>query len=86
MEIIEDLEPVRRGLYAGAVGHISTTHGNLDLCIAIRTLVYANGRAYWGAGAGIVADSDPDRRVAGDAQQGARAVDRGRSAPEQGGP
>jgi anthranilate synthase component 1 len=60
MEIIEDLEPVRRGVYAGAVGHFDY-HGNLDLCIAIRTLVYANGRAYWGAGAGIVADSDPDR-------------------------
>jgi len=60
MEIVEDLEPVRRGPYAGAVGHFDF-HGNLDLCIAIRTLVYANGRAYWGAGAGIVADSDPDR-------------------------
>jgi anthranilate synthase component 1 len=60
MEIIEDLEPVRRGVYAGAVGHFDY-HGNLDLCIAIRTLVYANGRAYWGAGAGIVADSQPDR-------------------------
>jgi len=60
MEIIEDLEPVRRGVYAGAVGHFDY-HGNLDLCIAIRTLVYTNGRAYWGAGAGIVADSDPER-------------------------
>ncbi len=60
MEIIESLEPVRRGVYAGAVGHFDY-HGNLDLCIAIRTLVYANGRAYWGVGAGIVADSDPER-------------------------
>jgi anthranilate synthase component 1 len=60
MEIIETLEPVRRGVYAGAVGHFDY-HGNLDLCIAIRTLVYANGRAYWGVGAGIVADSDPER-------------------------
>jgi anthranilate synthase component 1 len=60
MEIIEDLEPVRRGVYAGAVGHFDY-HGNLDLCIAIRTLVYAQGRAYWGAGAGIVADSEPER-------------------------
>ena len=60
MEIIEDLEPVRRGVYAGAVGHFDY-HGNLDLCIAIRTLVYAGGQAHWGAGAGIVADSDPDR-------------------------
>jgi anthranilate synthase component 1 len=60
MEIIEELEPVRRGVYAGAVGHFDY-HGNLDLCIAIRTLVYANGQAHWGAGAGIVADSDPER-------------------------
>ena len=59
MEIIEDLEPLRRGVYAGAVGHFDY-HGNLDLCIAIRTLVYAGDRAYWGAGAGIVADSDPE--------------------------
>jgi len=60
MEIIEDLEPVRRGVYAGAVGHFDY-HGNLDLAIAIRTLLYANGRAHWGAGAGIVADSQPER-------------------------
>jgi len=60
MEIIEDLEPVRRGVYAGAVGHFDY-HGNLDLCIAIRTLVYSGGRAHWGAGAGIVADSEPER-------------------------
>jgi len=59
MEIIEALEPVRRGIYAGAVGHFDY-HGNLDLAIAIRTLVYANGRAHWGVGAGIVADSDPE--------------------------
>jgi anthranilate synthase component 1 len=59
MEIIEDLEPVRRGVYAGAVGHFDY-HGNLDLCIAIRTLVYANGQAHWGVGAGIVADSVPE--------------------------
>ncbi|MFM8558404.1 MAG: anthranilate synthase component I, partial [bacterium] len=58
MEIIDSLEPVRRGVYAGAVGHFDH-HGNLDLAITIRTLVYANGRAYWGVGAGIVADSDP---------------------------
>ena len=60
MEIIDALEPVRRGVYAGAVGHFDY-HGNVDLCIAIRTLVYADGRAHWGVGAGIVADSDPER-------------------------
>ncbi len=60
MEIIEELEPVRRAIYGGAVGHFDY-HGDLDLAIAIRTLVYAHGRAYWGVGAGIVADSDPER-------------------------
>ncbi len=60
MEIIEELEPVRRGVYAGAVGHFDY-HGNLDLCIAIRTLVFADGKAHWGVGAGIVADSEPVR-------------------------
>ncbi|HEY3215604.1 MAG TPA: anthranilate synthase component I [Candidatus Eisenbacteria bacterium] len=59
MEIIEALEPLRRGVYAGAVGHFDY-HGNLDLCIAIRTLVYHAGHAYWGAGAGVVADSEPE--------------------------
>ncbi len=60
MEIIDALEPVRRGIYAGAVGYFDY-HGNLDLCIAIRTLVYTRGQAHWGVGAGIVADSDPER-------------------------
>jgi anthranilate synthase component 1 len=58
MEIIEELEPVRRGAYAGAVGYIDV-HGNMDLAIAIRTLVFRDGRAHLGVGAGIVADSDP---------------------------
>ena len=60
MEIIDDLEVVRRGVYAGAIGHFDY-HGNLDLAIALRTLVYADGKAHWGVGAGIVADSDPAR-------------------------
>jgi anthranilate synthase component 1 len=59
MEIIEELEPLRRGVYAGAVGHFDY-HGNLDLAITIRTLVYAGGAAHWGVGAGIVADSEPE--------------------------
>ncbi len=59
MEIIEDLEPLRRGVYAGAVGHFDY-HGNLDLAITIRTLVYSGGEAHWGVGAGIVADSEPE--------------------------
>ena len=56
MEIIEELEPVRRGLYGGAIGYIDFT-GNLDTCIAIRTALIKNGIAYVQAGAGVVADS-----------------------------
>jgi len=58
MEIIAALEPTRRGIYAGAVGYLDFA-GNLDFCIAIRTLVMLSGRAYLQAGAGIVADSNP---------------------------
>ena len=53
-----ELEPSRRGVYAGAVGYLDFA-GNLDFCIAIRTVVIENGRAYVQAGAGIVADSNP---------------------------
>jgi anthranilate synthase component 1 len=60
MEIIEELEPVRRGPYAGAVGYVSFS-GNLDTCITIRTILFSRGVAMVQAGAGIVADSDPDR-------------------------
>jgi anthranilate synthase component 1 len=60
MEIIETLEPVRRGTYAGAVGYVSFD-GNLDTCIAIRTAYCENGMVHVGSGAGIVADSDPER-------------------------
>jgi anthranilate synthase component 1 len=63
MEIIEELEPTRRGLYAGSVGYLDF-HGNMDTCIAIRTLVLRGGKAYLGAGAGIVADSDPELEYA----------------------
>jgi anthranilate synthase component 1 len=59
MEIIESLEPHRRGLYGGAIGYLDFT-GNVDTCIAIRTALIYNGRAYVQAGAGIVADSDPE--------------------------
>ncbi|HVP53809.1 MAG TPA: anthranilate synthase component I [Candidatus Eisenbacteria bacterium] len=59
MEIIEELEPVRRGVYGGAILYADYA-GNLDSCIAIRTMVVYRGRAYVQAGAGIVADSDPE--------------------------
>jgi anthranilate synthase component 1 len=60
MEIIEELEPTRRGPYAGAVGYFSFS-GNMDTCINIRTIVIKGRQAYIQAGAGIVADSDPGR-------------------------
>ena len=60
MEIIEELERVRRGLYAGAVGYFGFS-GNMDTCITIRTVLIADGTAYIQVGAGIVADSDPER-------------------------
>ena len=59
MEIIENLEPTRRGLYGGIVGYIDFT-GNIDTCIAIRTALIHDGVAYVQAGAGVVADSNPD--------------------------
>jgi anthranilate synthase component 1 len=60
MQIIEELEPTRRGPYAGAVGYLSFS-GNLDTCITIRTILVKGDTAYVQAGAGIVADSKPDR-------------------------
>jgi anthranilate synthase component 1 len=58
MEIIDELEPVRREIYGGAVGYFSFS-GNMDMAIAIRTLVIKDGKVHLQAGAGIVADSDP---------------------------
>jgi anthranilate/para-aminobenzoate synthase component I len=60
MEIIDELEPVRRGPYTGSVGYIGFS-GNMDLNIIIRTFVVKNEMAYVQAGAGIVADSDPEK-------------------------
>lgn len=58
MEIIDELEPTRRGIYAGAVGYIDFS-GNMDMCIAIRTMVVQENHIFIQAGAGIVADSMP---------------------------
>ena len=60
MEIIDELENLKRSLYAGAIGYFSFSH-NLDTCIAIRTIVLKDGFAYVQAGAGIVADSVPEK-------------------------
>ena len=60
MEIIEELEPSRREVYGGAVGYAGFD-GNMDMCIAIRTIVIHKGRLYIQAGAGVVADSVPEK-------------------------
>jgi anthranilate synthase component I len=59
MEIIDELEPVKRGIYGGAVGYLSWD-GNMDMAIAIRTAVIKDGRVHVQAGAGVVADSRPE--------------------------
>jgi anthranilate synthase component 1 len=58
MEIIDELEKEKRGLYAGAVGYFSAA-GELDSCIVLRTALIKDGKMYVQAGAGIVADSNP---------------------------
>ncbi|HWG93116.1 MAG TPA: anthranilate synthase component I [Mycobacteriales bacterium] len=63
MEIIESLEPTRRGLYGGTVGYVDAA-GDMDMAIAIRTAVLHQGTAYVQAGGGLVADSDPDAEQA----------------------
>jgi len=60
MQIIDELEPTKRGIYAGAVGYFDFS-GNMDTCIAIRTMVVTDNKVYIQAGAGIVADSDPQK-------------------------
>ena len=69
MQIISELEPFRRGIYAGAVGYFDL-QGSMDFCIAIRTIVMSAGEAKIQAGAGIVADSDPGAGVGRDPEQG----------------
>ena len=59
-EIIDELEPVARGVYGGAIGYLDFS-GNLDVCIAIRTAVKIKNKVYVQAGAGIVADSEPEK-------------------------
>jgi len=59
MQLIENYETIRRNVYGGAIGYIDF-NGNLDMCIAIRTLFAKNETVYWQAGAGIVADSQPE--------------------------
>ena len=60
MEIIDELEPTKRGLYGGTVGYLAFD-GSLDTCIAIRTVLFRKGKAYVQAGGGVVADSVPEK-------------------------
>src|SRR2546423_3620602 len=61
MEVIAELEPDQRGVYAGSLGYVSFG-GNLDMAITLRTVVAAEGVAYVQSGCGIVADSKPERQ------------------------
>jgi anthranilate synthase component 1 len=80
MQIIEEIEPVRRGVYGGSVLYADFA-GNLDSCIAIRTMLMKGKRAYVQTGAGIVADSDPEseyRECLNKARALLRAVEKAR--------
>ena len=59
MEIIDELEPVRRGVYAGCIGYFGAG-GDMDTCIALRTAVVKDKKVFVQAGGGVVADSDPE--------------------------
>ncbi len=80
MEIIDELEPTRRGIYAGAILYLDFS-GNLDSCIALRTLVAKNGRAYIQAGGGVVADSVPEREYQETVNKARAIVAAARNAP-----
>ncbi|WP_415036503.1 anthranilate synthase component I [Azonexus sp.] len=82
MEIIDELEPVKRGIYAGSVGYLGF-NGDMDLAIAIRTAVVKDGQLHVQAGAGIVADSDPEAEWQ-ETQNKARAVLRAAELAEAG--
>ena len=82
MEIIDELEPTKRGIYAGAVGYLGF-HGDMDLAIAIRTALVKDGKLHVQAGAGIVADSNPNAEWQ-ETENKARAVLRAAELAEQG--
>jgi para-aminobenzoate synthetase component 1 len=60
MQIIDELEPTRRGVYCGAIGWIDA-RGEMELSVAIRTMILRQGKAYISVGGGVVADSDPQQ-------------------------
>ena len=77
MEIIDELEKEKRGPYAGCVGYFSAD-GAMDTCIVLRTAMVKDGKVYVQAGAGIVADSNPESGAAGMHRQGRRDLSRRR--------
>lgn len=83
MEIIDELEERRRGPYAGAVGYLDFS-GNLDSCITIRTLIITGGMAYAQAGAGVVADSSPEREHTETVEKATALLEAARLASEVG--
>jgi anthranilate synthase component 1 len=82
MEIIDELEPVKRGIYAGAVGYLGF-HGNMDVAIALRTAVVKDGTLHVQAGGGVVADSEPEAEWQ-ETQNKARALLRAAEMAESG--
>ncbi len=76
MEIIDELEPEKRGVYAGCIGYFAA-NGEMDTCIALRTAIVKDGAMYVQAGAGIVAEFGPRFGADRMREQGARAVPRG---------
>ncbi len=77
MQIIEELEPERRGIYGGCIGYFAA-NGTMDTCIALRTAVIKDGTLYVQAGGGVVADSDPESEYRGNPPQGPRPAPRRR--------
>jgi para-aminobenzoate synthetase component 1 len=80
MQIIEDLEPWRRGVYCGSVGWIDADHDRMDLSVAIRTFVVRHGVLRFGVGGGIVADSRPAAEWAETELKAARFLEAAQSA------
>lgn len=74
MQIIDELETVKRGVYGGAIGYLGFD-GNIDTCIAIRTALFRGGKAYVQAGMGVVADSDPEREYAESADKASAVLE-----------
>ena len=83
MQAIEDLEPVRRGVYCGAIGWVDSDRGRAELAVAIRTFTIAGGQTHLGVGGGIVADSQPDDEWRETELKAARLLAAAGSAPDR---